>query len=677
MDFFEHQEVARKLSGRLVLLFGLAVLGTVLATYIVVALFVTYLQQPSPEQADLTGGMAWEGLWNAPLLLAVGGGVILLVGGATLFKLAQLRAGGHVVAEMLGGRRIEPGSSDLAERRLLNVVEEMAIASGMPVPMVFLLDREAGINAFAAGHGVDDAVIGVTRGALDTLTRDELQGVIAHEFSHILNGDMRLNLRLMGVVYGILVIGLAGWMILRSARFHAATRSRRDRGGGAVLAWLALGVALWIIGAIGTLFGNLMKAAVSRQRELLADASAVQFTRNPAGIAGALKKIGGFAAGSDIEDVHAKEVSHMLFDHGRSMAALNRGWLGPLLSTHPRLEERIRRIDPSFRGEFPEVIAGPETAGLAPAAAAPSPMLAASAARRPLPPSEPRPSLQPAPAGLSSMGLLAGVVAQMGQVTPAHIDYARALLDALPAPLRAAAQDPYQARLLVYALLLDPEAAIRSRQREVLAQLLDAADADAVRRLEPLVDTLPLHARLPLLETALPALAELAVAQADRLQRGMDALLAVDRHVDVFDFALSRIVRNHLGRRSGRMRAPRVRHDSLEGLRGPCSVLLSALAQTGQPAGPARAAAFQAGAQTLGLAGLALLEPERCDFAALDTALGTLATLAPRLKKQLLNACAACIAADRVVTTEEAELFRAIADSLDCPAPPLLSDPTV
>ncbi|HKX45147.1 MAG TPA: M48 family metallopeptidase, partial [Planctomycetota bacterium] len=340
MDFFAHQERARRNTGRLVVLFVLAVLGIVASVYaaaIVAGLMAGILEVPTGRQPDPLA--VW---WNPALLAGVVLCVFAVVGLGSAHKLAQVSAGGRTVAEMLGGRIVEPGARDPLERRLLNVVEEMAVASGVPVPGVYLLDEEAGINAFAAGFAPGDAVIGMTRGALEKLSRDELQGVVAHEFSHVLNGDMRLNLRLLGVVAGITVLGTLGWIVLRST---ARVGTGRKKGGG-VAAVIAFAAALAVIGFVGSLFGSLIKAAVSRQREFLADASAVQFTRNPGGIAGALRKIGGFPSGSQVADSHAPEIAHMLFgEHGRRS-------LAQLTATHPPLAERIRRIDPSFAGKL-------------------------------------------------------------------------------------------------------------------------------------------------------------------------------------------------------------------------------------------------------------------------------------------------------------------------------------
>jgi len=312
MNFFEHQEKAKKNTFWLIFLFSLAVIGIILVCYLIVAF-------------AMHGAMG-EGYYDPSLFLGTTFIVLVIVGLATLFKTAQLSAGGKVIAEELGGRLLNPNSGDFTERKILNVVEEMAIASGVSTPPVYLMDKEQGINAFAAGFSPDDAVIGVTRGTVELLSRDELQGVIAHEFSHILNGDMRINIRLIGILFGILVLGMMGYYALRSSAY---SRSSRGQAGAAIP---IIGLGLIIVGSIGTLFGNLIKAAVSRQREYLADASAVQFTRNPEGIGEALKKIRDHT--SKIKSPNAPDASHMFFASG----------LSSLFATHPPINERIRRV---------------------------------------------------------------------------------------------------------------------------------------------------------------------------------------------------------------------------------------------------------------------------------------------------------------------------------------------
>jgi len=344
MDFFEHQDIAQRKTKLLVVFFTLAVVMIILFVYL--AFVVAFAGAKSKS-----GGFQMH-LWQPELFFAVAAGTVLVVLFGSLYKIWELSKGGEAVAAMLGGHLLDPSTSDLNERKLLNVVEEMALASGVPVPPVYLLEERA-INAFAAGFSPGDAVIGVTRGCMELLNRDELQGVIAHEFSHILNGDMRVNIRLIGVLNGILIIGILGYILMR-VMFHAGSGTRRrgrrgKEGGGGALAIFVLGLLLMAIGYIGVFFGKLIKSAVSRQREYLADASSVQFTRNPQGIAGALKKIGGLSLGSKLQSNHAEEASHMFFGDALRPAFFN------LLATHPPLTERLRRIDPAFDGDFPAV----------------------------------------------------------------------------------------------------------------------------------------------------------------------------------------------------------------------------------------------------------------------------------------------------------------------------------
>ena len=438
MDFFEHQERARKSSQRLVLLFALAVAGIVASVYLTVMLFVVI---------KLNGQ-----LWEPRAFSVIAVAVLAVVGAGSLYKVAQLNGGGAVVARRLGGRHVDPGSTDPLERRVLNVVQEMAIASGTAVPDVYVLDSEPGINAFAAGHGGGDAVIGVTRGAMEKLTRDELQGVMGHEFSHLLNGDMKLNLRLMGVIHGILLIGIIGRVLMHGG---GGGRSRRSKDGGAQIA--LLGLALFAIGYLGTLFGNLIKAAVSRQREFLADASAVQFTRNPEGISHALAKIGGLAQGSRMASSLAAEASHMFFGDGM----VHR--ISSVMATHPPLPERIVRIDPSFAGRFEAVaedfIAPPD----ADEARLGVPALAGAAGLAPVSDGV-RKAMPAQTEATTSRGRSAGPsgLDRIGRPGPEHLE-PRALWESTPEPLRAAAHHADSALALACTLLLAP----RGRERQL------------------------------------------------------------------------------------------------------------------------------------------------------------------------------------------------------------------
>jgi Zn-dependent protease with chaperone function len=653
IDFFERQDDARRRTGLLIAYFALAVLLIILAVY---AAFTAVALGAFGQHKGGAPGAATIHLldWGRLAVVAAVTAAVVLVG--SLYKVASLNhGGGESVARLLGGQPVDPATADPAERRLLNVVEEMALASGTPVPPVFLLEHERGINAFAAGFTPGDAVIGITRGSLQYLDRDELQGVIAHEFSHILNGDMRLNLRLIGLLHGILLIALIGELIVRTVGNRSGSSSRDDgkkgEGGSIVL----FGIALLAIGYVGLFFGRLIKSAVCRQREYLADASAVQFTRNPDGIAGALKKIGGMAKGSRVESPNAEQASHLFFGEGVASAI-------DAMATHPPLEERIRRIDPTFDGEFPDV--EPIAAEAAPRAAgrAASPLGAAfpvgimgTGARFPLDP--------------------ALAVATVGAPSQEHVDYAAGLLATLPGPIAAAAREPFAARAVIYALLLDGDEAVRKVQLDRLERHAEPGTVAEVLRLAPLVEGLAEEARIPLVDLALPALRNLAPPQYETFRGNIAPLVAADQRVSLFEFALQRMLLRHLDRSFPQRKPPatRFRAQGLGPLLGDAAVVLSALATIGQEDPEDVARAYATGVEKLGPpAGMpGLLPRDACSLDVVDRALDRLDMAVPAVKRPVLDACAACISADGQVTIAEAELLRAIADALGCPMPPL------
>jgi Zn-dependent protease with chaperone function len=662
MNFFERQEEARRSTRRLVGLFVLAVVLIVISVYLAVALIVTWAGENLPLD-----------VWNTTVFGCVAAVTLTVILVGSLYKMAALRGGGQSVGRLLGGRPVPPNTRDLKERRLLNVVEEMALASGMAVPTVYVLDKEPGINAFAAGFGPADTVIGVTRGCLDLLSRDELQGVIAHEFSHALNGDMRLNLRLMGLLHGILVIAMIGYWILRSAGRSSGGSSKKGGGGGQIA---LLGLAFMAIGGIGVFFGRLIKSAVSRQREFLGDAAAVQFTRNPPSIAGALKKIGGLSAGSRITNSHAEEASHLFFGNGMGKAFIAQ--LDDLLSTHPPLADRIKRLDPGFDGKLPAVdaaataklqlaaaeeeAAGVLVAGLAPAAARPAPA--------PAPPRAP-----PASVDIQA-GRIAGTVGTLDQ---AHIAHAASFMARLPAALRDTVREPSGARAIVFGLLLDRDPALRRAQLDELRRAADAAIYAETVKLAPALEQCPTEARLPLIDLALPALRRLSEPQHRVFRSAVERLIAADAKLSLFEFTLQRVLLRHLEPHFHPTRPPAVAYGSLRAVSGQASLLLSILSHAGQ-AQPERATqAFAQGAQQLAdtRAVATLLPFEQCGLGELDRALAELAKASPAMKRKLLEACAAAIAFDKRVTIQEGELLRAIADSLDCPMPPFLPGQTV
>ena len=656
MDFFEAQALAKKRTSRLVWLFALAVLGTIALSYAAAVFAVNtahhrnyslrrYRDDRSESVYPSDPGPV---LWQPGVLLAVSAGTIVVVGLASLYKWNEYSSGGAAVAESVGARRVDLHTTDTQERRLLNVVEEMAIASGVPVPAVYLLDDEPAINAFAAGLTTNDAVVCVTRGTMENLTRDELQGVIGHEFSHILNGDMRLNLRIGAIVFGILVIGLAGRGLLW-ALSRGRLSSRDSKGsGGIVLAAGFVGAALLVIGYVGYFFGRLIQAAVSRQREFLADASAVQFTRNPGGVTGALKKIGGYALGSSLQTHKATEIGHFFFAQGFT------SMFGGAWSTHPPLAERIRAIDPRFDGQMfapPEIVDVAHesfvAAGLAPA----KPVLRDLTTR----------AAQPLAA-----------IASIGTLTPEQIQHAATLLDGVSPALRSATQSPATAAVLICGLLLDDDPAMRARQFDLVTA---HAGDDARRALEHL--DAPLRAmrpeqRLPLLQLALPAVRQLDQSDLDPVVAALNALILADGNVTPFEFALEKIFTRALeqGRTPGGVT---VQYYSFTALAADISVVLSALAHVSSNADLDARAAFAAGAAQIKLIEprLTYLDEPACGFLQLDAALDKLAAASGPIKQRTLTAAAHVVGADGQILIAEAELLRAISATLDVPMPPL------
>ncbi|HJT80534.1 MAG TPA: M48 family metallopeptidase, partial [Chthoniobacterales bacterium] len=555
----------------------------------------------------------------------------------------QLSAGGSAVAEMLGGRLVNPNSIDYNERKLLNVVEEMAIASGIPAPQVYVMDDEPGINAFAAGRTTGDAVVAVTDGALRLLTRDELQGVIGHEFSHVVNGDMRLNLRLIGLIFGILCLAVIGRMLLQ-------TRGRKNP-------LPLLGLALILIGSAGVFFGRLIQAAVSRQREHLADASAVQFTRNPGGLASALKKIGGLSQGSRIESAHAEETSHLFFANGV------RGSFFGLMSTHPPLEERIRELDPSFDGTYPQITSAD----------------VAEPAIEPVPPPETPPKVPPplptmiavAAAGIPPQTVLPSV----GRPSAEQLEYATQFRDTLSETVRAATRNPLGASALIYALLLSEDETVRNAQHALLAQKTEPGAADETIRLWNEVRTAESSAKIPLIDLALPALRTLSLSQYEQFRIAVDALIATDQQVDLFEYMLQKVVMRHLEPHFTPKLAPIVQYYDLVPLVDDCGVVLTAMAYAGQNSPDEAQAAFNQGAELLNRAAgrpIPFVPADQCDMPKLDVSLNRLSQAVPQIKKNVINACAVTLGADGEIRVPETDLIRAIADALDCPVPPFV-----
>ncbi len=655
MDFFQHQDRARRNSVFLLVYFLLTVVCIVAAVYFAFAGILSFASQNTENPHAILE-------WNPLLLLSVTGAVLLLIATGSLYKMWMLGSGGEHVAVSLGGVKVPANTRVLEERILLNVVEEMALASGTPVPPVYLLENELGINAFAAGTTPQNAVIGITRGAINTLNRDELQGVIAHEFSHILNGDMKLNLRLIGLLHGILIIALLGYFLLRLLPHLSVNGSRRDsndnKGAIGIVIGLALvGAALVVVGYVGVFFANWIKAAVSRQREFLADASAVQFTRNPAGIADALKKIGGWPTHSSLKSARAMEASHMFF--GSSVMSL-------MFATHPPLLMRVKRIEPGFSGPFAETntIVHSDSELVDPRSLS---MQRASFAA----------SHQSALAGADALeSKPAAVVEKIGEPTMEHIEHVHGLVDPLERTLSEDVRDPLGAVAVIYALLLAPssDATVRIAQMNELESTCDQRALAELKRVLPSVDRLALEQRLPVVCLALPALHQMSPAQVNAFRQTVRKLIQADRKWSLFEFAVHRFVQKRLVDRLSSRDVSTTDPPNTRDVPKAFQIVLSALAHAGGKNSDPRKA-FQQACMRSGkvAASIELLPLEMCSLKELDRALDQLENVSPGLKRQMLESFAECIAADGHVTLSETDLFRIISDALGCPMPPIIA----
>jgi Zn-dependent protease with chaperone function len=627
MNFFAHQDRARKNTRYLVFLFVLAVIAIV-----VVVDVVAYFALSDHEQTDLLRqGIDWR------ILVTASFATLAVIGIASLVRLAGLRAGGGSVAQAMGGVRIEPHTTDFIHRRLLNVVEEVALASGVPVPEVYVIEDEDAINAFAAGYTVNDAAVTVTRGTLEKLDREQLQGVIAHEFSHILNGDMRLNIRLMGILFGILALAVIGRQLLNAGYLSGfSSRNRRDSGNAIVF----IGLALLVVGGIGLFFGRLIKSAVSRQREFLADASAVQFTRNPQGIGGALKKIGGFEQGSFLTRHNPEEVSHMLFASGLA------GFRG-MFATHPPLVERIQRVEPNWRPEMGFDVTIPSRTE------ARSPEMAA---------------------GLAGDGsdVASRVIAQAGTIEAAQIERAGALIAGIPDPLTKMAHAPEQAVSLVMALVLARDPATKYAQLDVVELAFGHESRADVQIQAEALTQIDANQRLPLLEMTMPALRRRGESTAGKLLDTVHELIGLDGKIDLYEYAVSRLLKIQLeeyfrpSREEARLTLGAARHEA--------AVVLAVLAGAGSADRHVAESAFAAGmGKIYSKDDMPAFQIPANWIDALDQALDRLDRIKPQDKERLLGALATTALADRKIADYESELLRAIAGSLHTPLPPRLA----
>ena len=622
MNFFLAQDQARSRTSRLLFFFGLAVVGTILGVHFA-GVFAWALAMNREGEPVL---MYWELLPKTAMTISA----IILA--AVWMKRRSISAGGAAIAEQLGGRRIEPNSSEPAERRLLNVVEEMAIASGVAVPAVYVLEEEPAINAFAAGLDPAEAVVAVSRGCMRRLSREELQGVVAHEFSHILNGDMRMNFRMIGWIAGIVALTVIGRVLFEIGARIVASRprqsNRKDMGGALAFGLFVVGAILLVVGCVGTFFGKWIQSAISRQREFLADASAVQFTRFPRGISGALKKIGGFPEGSVLRAPRSTEARHMMFGESAS------GFFSRLFfATHPPLKARIRAIEPDWDGGFAEAQelsegdyeeTGQDLASLLPGD--PSQKVVSNNLPPPLP----------------DLGEMPGA---------AQTVYARRILAELPPGLREMSHDPAQAAGLIF-------------------MLVAAAHHGSPRGAEDPVAGCTIEQRMVLLELVIPAVRRLGREAVAELMRDCEAQAEADGQINLLELAMLEAIHRHLGIASGLSKPAKVRYHRFDAVQSEFRLILSALVLMGHESVQDQEAAFASGWMEFGQASQGRCLKGEIDMASLTQAFRKCEQASSGLRRSLLAACMRASLHDGLFLEAERFFVRAIADAIGSPLPP-------
>lgn len=656
MNFFQHQEKAKKQSTWLILAFtGITLLIVMVINLLAFVVFGSHISLTTGGYG-LADGAAGSSLFtldnlqaSAGLLLtvsAITGGVIVL---ASLFKVASLKSGGAKVAADLGGTMITADTRDPLRRRLYNVVEEISIASGTPVPDVFVMENEPGINAFAAGYTPADAAVAVTQGTLEKLNRAELQGVIAHEFSHIFNGDMRINIRLMGVLFGIMVLAIIGRKFLSSSRYRLS--SSRDKNAGAVI---AIGGTLMVVGYIGLFFARWIKSALSRQREYLADASAVQFTRDPSGIAGALKKIAAYNHSSYLQ-ADSEEVSHMLFGSGyRSL----------MFATHPPLAQRIERIEKRFDAGELEALAK---------------KLRHQEHQEHIQAEAAKEEQEKAKSGKRQSGLLDvdGLIENIGNPEIGRIAAAAIFADSINDSLMQAAHSPEWSPEVLFYCLLDENEEWREQQLLAIVQEMGDLSENKLRHLITSNGLVKTEERLPLLEMAFPSLKRRPIQDVKKILATVEKIASVDSNIDTFEYLLSRLVKQYLFEYHIPNKTKLHGRKNLSSCIDELALVVSIVASHGQLSGSAQGLqlaqrAFRSGMSAVGIEHKNLIFTEDWQNG-LDQALENLDQLSAPEKAKVVLALGKAVLDDGQVITKEQEMMRVICSLIHVPLPLLQS----
>ena len=664
MNFYEHQAKARRNTFLLVIYFLLATALIVLAVNAAIYFTVPFFTGSLSIDGNSSNPVKFQALkqwFQSPYWIQISLATLAVILFGSLLKFSQLSGGGESVANMVKAREIDLDSKDKQEKKLINIVEEMAIASGIPMPRIYVMDNEASINAFVAGFKATESVLVVTRGTLENLNRDELQGVIGHEFSHIFNGDMRINIRLMAILAGILAIGQVGQFLLRSTYYSSHRRSRSSDRNGGVAIQFALGLALMAIGFIGLFFGRLIKAAISRQREYLADASAVQFTRNPQGIAEALIKIRN-STGSHLLSPKAEDMSHMCFGETLSYS------LSGLLATHPPLDERIAAIGPEFlkKAEVREKYNSPDTQSRAQAGISNLEGVAAGFA------STGASTNIPSEAPPSSVSTSANAITDsVGNPTTKHMAYAASLISSIPETIHNLIHSRAGAESIIYCLLIPAHGEKKSLSLTLLRDQIDQTNLDLVLGNLETIHKLGTRLRLPLIDLAIPPLKKLDFKQRKKFLGNINLLIKADKKVNLFEYTSLTILKNHLGAHPGK--ADKVRYRRIAPVLKEVNILISTMIHISGEDSNKKTKLHQQIMHSFTNKPLNFLEQSDCNIQVLDTALSKLGLLNPIIKKTVLSACADCVLNDGIIQVQEAETLRAVASTLNCPMPPIIN----
>lgn len=629
MNFYKAQDIAKRKTRYLILLFSVVLFLLIVFSSVVLIFIFAFSTSQASFSSVLSSLFSDE---YRPIFYAAS---VFIIGGALLSSFSknkQLSKGGSVIAASMGGIKLAFNTKSLNERKLLNVVEEMAIASGMPVPDVFILKSEKGINAFAAGNEPSDAAIGVTQGCIEKLTRQQLQGVIGHEFSHILNGDMRLNSHIILFTHGVGFIGDLGRILVHSRRVSVK--------GNRVGVKLAGGVLL-ILGWLGSVSGRIIQAGVSRQREFLADASSVQFTRDPSAIAGALKVIGGEKASSIIKNKIAKEIAHMFFGEGfKNPFSL-------LFNTHPPIEKRILSVEPEWDGEFLESVLNEN---LSYSFTTGTPVKQSTMIVLPM-----------------ALQILSRAGVNVDKLTVSNQDKLNQLI--------LKTREPFDAMILVIAVLIYKEQISTAFLKNLslnFEKLKTEKLLEMVNQQVTLLSNVGLSNYLPLIELAMPSLKMLSLNQYLPLKSLLKSIMAKDGKETVFEKSIYQLVIHYLDKHFGLLESARVRYYFANQIAAEVQVVLSVVLYFGSEKLENKKYLFEKSLTDLGIlrGSLKLIEAASAEKR-FDEAMDKLAYCSKSLKLKLVETFAFCVEHDAEVNQVEMELVFALAITLETPLPRL------